>query len=101
MVTRAGTPMGTGANLGQVVEGSATCCPPIVLDRVERLVILRRRRGLTWMWCLRTLRERGVYLDPSSMYESLRPDWNAVRVGAQTREKILTALESVLTEEER
>ena len=52
------------------------------------------------MWCLRTLRERGVYLDPSSMYESLRPDWNAIRVGAQTRERILTALESVLEEEE-
>jgi len=91
---KAGTPMGTGANLGQVVTGVATCCPPIVLDRVERLCILRRRRDVPWGKLAQEIRYSG-----SAVSEAVSIRWRNARLKEATREKILTALESVLEEE--
>ena len=94
-MTRAGTLQGMGANGGREAEGSTSRCP-LVLDRVERLVVLQRRSGRTWRALAKEIGYSG-----SAVSESLSANWHAARLKAETREKILTALEALLEEEER
>jgi hypothetical protein len=66
----------------------------LVLDRVERLVILRRRRDVPWGKLAQEIRYSG-----SAVSEAVSIHWRNARLKVETREKILTALESVLEED--
>ena len=67
----------------------------LTLTRCERLVILRRRKGWTWRRCCREL---GPRFHESTVSEAMNPGWQRCRLSAATRERVLSALETLLEE---